>query len=116
VCDWITEETREELVSGLGPCPRCGETDRGFSVDESGGARGFNKIVDLRLTGSRRPSLEVVSGDERHNDTKTWKKLTRVIDRRNDLYHEVIRDPATGQVLETREPLSEHFRHRSTGE
>jgi len=39
-------------------------------------------------------------------------KLSRVIDRDNDIYHEVVTDPETGEVVhECREPLSQHRQH-----
>lgn len=68
--------------------------------------------VKGRHTGGKKPFIEQVHADDLHRDTGTWRHLSRVIDRGNDLYWEVVRDQATGEVVhECREPLSEHRDH-----
>jgi hypothetical protein len=57
----------------------------------------------------KKPFLEVKSGDDFHRDTGTFNDLERIIDRRNDRYHERIVDKETGAVIrEVNEPLSDH--------
>ena len=65
-----------------------------------------------RRAGGGKPFIEQVQGDDLHRDTETWRQLSRVIDRENDAYHEVVKDPATGEILhECHEPLSQHRGH-----
>lgn len=65
-----------------------------------------------REDGKKRPVFEQVHGDDLHRKTGMWKKLSRIIDRKNDLYHETVTNPETGKIEHAcKEPLSEHRRH-----
>jgi hypothetical protein len=65
-----------------------------------------------RYGGGGKPSVELVQCYDLHRDTKTRRHLSRVIDRRNNQYEEIITDPVTGKThRECREPLSEHRGH-----
>lgn len=60
--------------------------------------------------GHRKPIYESVSGDDLHRDTGQWNKLTREIDRENNRYKEVIKNPDNGEILRhCEEPLTDHF-------
>ena len=60
--------------------------------------------------GHKKPIYESVSGDDLHRATGQWNKLTREIDRENNLYKEVITNPESGDVLRhCEEPLTDHF-------
>jgi hypothetical protein len=61
-----------------------------------------------------RPKYEAVQGDDLHRKTGIWMKLTRIIDRANDWYQEIVTNPQTGEeVHKIEEPLSEHRGHGS---
>ncbi len=49
-----------------------------------------------------------------HKAPKRWNFLTRIIDRENDRYYELIKDGETDQIInETEEKLSDHQGHGS---
>ena len=64
--------------------------------------------------GSKKPFVEQTTGADLHRKTGKWMNLSRVYDRENDLYKEVITDPTTGEIVhECIEPLSSHNGHGS---
>lgn len=95
------------------PCPGCGSMTRTIHVTIRGTITVRGKLgMKGRNSGGGKPFIEQVQGADLHRDTGQWRELTRIIDRDNDLYHEVVKDPDTGEVLhECREPLSEHRGH-----
>jgi len=63
---------------------------------------------------AKRPYVELVSGDDLHRKTGKWMKLSRLIDRENDLYKEEVKNPETGDIVHRcEESLSEHTGHSS---
>jgi len=63
---------------------------------------------------TKKPSTEFLQGDDLHHKTGKWNKISRTIDRKMDLYEEVITDPETGQIIhKCEEPLSKHQGHGS---
>ena len=78
------------------------------------GSLSFHKKLKsvVRRAGKKEPSIEQVHGDDLHRDTGKLMHLTRIIDRENNRYHEVIKDKETDKVLhECEEPLSKHQGH-----
>lgn len=68
--------------------------------------------MKIRNSGGGKPFVEVVSGDDLHRNSGKLMKLERTIDRENDLYHEIVTNPSTGEIVhECKEPLSEHKGH-----
>ncbi len=66
------------------------------------------------LPSKHRYVIEFETGDDLHKNSGKWMDKVRLIDRRNDDYHEVITDPETGEkVHECHEPLSKHHGHGS---
>lgn len=97
------------------PCPMCGSKTRKFHVVLQD-TMTFKKklLIKGRHSKGRKPFIEEVSGDDLHRKSGEWMKLRRVIDRDNDIYHEVVIDPKTGKVIhECKEPLSKHRGHGS---
>jgi len=97
------------------PCPVCGSKIRKFHVALRDSITFKEK---LRLKGRHavggRPFIEEVSGNDLHRKSGKWVKLSRIIDRDNDIYHEVVIDPETSNVIhECKEPLSKHRGHGS---
>jgi hypothetical protein len=73
-------------------------------------------MVKLRheVPGLKRPQAEIVSGEDLHRDSGTWRILERVIDRGKKWYTETIKDSLTGEVIKhTSEPLDKHVGHGS---
>lgn len=112
-CDLQLDEDTNVPTETRLPCPACGSVTRSIHVT-------IHEIVAIkeklgmkgRHAGGGKPYIEQVQGDDLHRDTWTWRRLRRTIDRENNMYHEVVIDSATGEVLhECREPLSEHRDH-----
>ena len=112
-CGCLLDEDTSSSPEIRTPCPVCGSINRiiHVSVQESMAVK--EKLgMKGRHAGGRKPFIEEVCGDDLHRDSGTWMTLSRVIDRENDMYHEVIKDPVSGIVHhECREPLSVHRGH-----
>ncbi len=95
------------------PCPDCGSTSRDFQKSLSATVTVRTKLsMKARHATGGRPFLEQIVGDDLHRKSGKWMKLERLIDRERDLYHKVVKDPETGQIVhECQEPLSEHRGH-----
>ena len=66
----------------------------------------------MRQDGKGKPVVDQTHRNDFQRKTGKWMKLSRVIDRGNDLYHETVTDPSTGEVVhECKEPLSDHHGH-----
>ena len=109
-CKMLINESSNTSVNERKPCPTCGSL-----------ARTFNKSIQDKLTirekfglkhkrpGYKKPIYESVAGDDLHRATVKWNKLTREIDRENNLYKELIINPDTGDVIrDCQKPLTEH--------
>jgi hypothetical protein len=46
--------------------------------------------LKAKEVGFKKPTLERVDGDDLFRKTSTWHKITRVLDRKNDKYYELI--------------------------
>ena len=117
-------------MSVIGNCKKCGMTFEGNTSCHNSGSTEVNynvvakdhyevhdgvKIKNNKKVGKRnRPALEEYCGDEQMRSTGEWVHKERKIDRENDLYHEKVVDPQTGNVMhECKEKLSEHLGHGS---
>jgi len=112
-CGKELDESFSLPVAERSPCPDCGSSTRQFAVT-------INETIELhsklsmkgRRPRMKRPFVEQVSGDDLNRKSGRWMILVRVIDRLNNWYHEVVKDPQTGDVVhESSEPLSEHKGH-----
>jgi hypothetical protein len=97
------------------PCPECQSLTRAIGANARTDLCIGQKIgTKQKRPGYKKPILETVSGDDLHRSSGLFNKLSRVIDRLNNRYHERITDPRTGKVVhECAEPLSEHLGHGS---
>lgn len=97
------------------PCPVCGETARIFSehITEPLVLRDHMRMKGKHLVKSR-PFFEAEVGASFYSKTQEWNHLERIIDRDNNLYIEIIKNPATGEIIKrVEEPLSDHKGHGS---
>jgi hypothetical protein len=70
---------------------------RGPAVRLVGGPEGERWAFDVRLL----PTF--------HRDTQQWVRLARRVDRRENVYHEVVWNSASGEIFhDNREPLRDH--------
>ena len=112
-CGLKLEEDASAPIESHLPCPSCGSMTRAvyMTVSDVVTCKEKRKTKARRL-GKGKPSIEQVQGDDLHRDTGTWRTLSRVIDRENDEYHEIVKNPETGKILhECHEPLSQHCDH-----
>jgi len=112
-CKLVLEEDPHTTPEQRIPCPSCGSTARIFQVGIHDGIVMKSKLgMKAKHPGGGKPFIEQVIGDDLHRKTGKWMNLTRVFDRENDLYKEIITDPITGEVIhECIEPLSKHTGH-----
>jgi len=108
----LDEDTSAPAETRL-PCPSCGSITRAIHVTIRDMVTFKEKLgLKGRHADGGKPFIEQIQGDDLHRDTGTWRRLSRVIDRENDKYHEVVKDPATCDILhECHEPLSQHRGH-----
>jgi len=95
-------------------CPWCGNY-RDFVLAVQEEIKAHEKAV-LRAyrSGLKRPCRELVQGDELFKARGQWVKKYRLIDREQNVYHERVVDPATGEVIhECKERLTDHRGHGS---
>lgn len=114
-CKTLIDEPSNISLDERKPCPSCGSLSRIFnaSIRSEIKIRGKIGLKQKRL-GHKKPIYESVSGDDLHRLTGQWNKLTREIDRENNLYKEVIINPDTGDTIrDCQESLTEHINRGS---
>lgn len=112
-CGLVLEENTSCPVEETNPCPSCGSVRRNIyvTIHDTGTSREKLGMKGRHSAGGK-PFIEQVSGDDLHRKSGKWMNLRRIIDHKNDLYHEVFTDPETGRVVhECKEPLSKHLGH-----
>lgn len=115
LCEYCWE-IPEENIDNQEPCPECGSTARQISlhIEQTIGARGSlgGKVKDPSLPSRQKIRVEFFNGYEWSVELEKDIKKLRLIDKRQDHYHEKVEDPDTGEVLhECTEPLNEHKGH-----
>lgn len=98
-------------------CPSCGSDEKTTCLNGSDGLNvGIRTQSRLKAKkkGVKRPVKESIHGDEKYNLTGEWVDKTRIIDRENDQYIEIVKDKKTNEIIhECIEPLSDHINHGS---
>jgi DNA-directed RNA polymerase subunit RPC12/RpoP len=95
------------------PCPSCGSISRLFEKTEllKIGIVTRNKIKGKRQ-GKGKPFIEQFSGKDLWHDLGRLVDKIMVIDRENDIYQEIIKDPINNIIIRyCLEPLSKHQDH-----
>ena len=119
-CEDCGEQLPQEFVAikEKEDCPNCGSRSRiiqlgiadAISVKDS--VKGKKK--DINFNSKRNPRYKFFEGDEFSHSDQKWMKKTRVIDKDNDKYFEVVIDPDTNELVHfCEEPLSKHTGHGS---
>ncbi len=95
------------------PCPNCGATTRAYARSVAAVAVARASLsLKARRAGKGRPFLESKVGSSLWRKFGRWMHLERVVDRENDSYRELVKDPETGEVVhQCDEPLSKHVGH-----
>lgn len=112
-CDGCGELRMEEIKE----CPACGSVyhtvflkvkdDVSISIHEQVKGK-------VKEAGTKKPVKEFVYGDEKQKSTDTWVNKTRIIDRKNNDYLEIVKDNETGAIIhECNESLTDHINHGS---
>lgn len=97
------------------PCPDCGSLSRALQISVSDRAETHDRVeLKHKMPGRKDPIAEVISGDDYHHSSGTWRNLLRVIDRGKNWYEKTVRDRLTGEILYHQgHPLDEHTGHGS---
>ena len=108
----------EWVRTGEQPCPKCGSTERAFTVDTVENISVHEchegRVKDPNLSSRKNPRVKFQEGDSYWRDGKRWVKRNMRVDRDQDLYQEVVIDPETGTIIhKCEEPLSQHRGHGS---
>jgi hypothetical protein len=91
-------------------CPSCGSTFRLSTKTLAGEITSRSRLsYKGRRGGKGKPFILGTIGADLYRKLQKWMRLERVIDRENNLYEEVVKDPSTGKIIHHRqEPLSKH--------
>jgi len=111
-CNALLDEPGSTLPDARTPCPHCGSMTRALDRGLKREGEVHTRLSFKAKNGTGRPFLEGISGASLSRRLKRWMRLERVIDRRRDLYSEVVTDPETGEEIHRcEEPLSQHRGH-----
>ena len=117
-CEFCWEGPDELNVTEREPCPQCGSTARRFEMhfeDKVAFHESWaGKIRDPSLPSKKKVRVEFFDGHQWSVALEKFVHKVRVLDKREDHYHEKVVDPETGELIhECTEPLSEHQGHGS---
>lgn len=112
-CDMALSECPDIPSDARTPCPQCGSLSRKFDVELRDGVVVASSLGYKAKHGGRgKPFVEGFSGASWSRKFLKWMHLSRVIDRENDSYKEVVTDSQTGEEIHRcEEPLSQHIGH-----
>jgi hypothetical protein len=113
-CGRVLDEPPGLPVDQRKPCPECGSLGRLHKVEIH---------EELKLEGhlgmrSRHPGkgkwkVQQHEGDSFFHKTGVWHRVSRLLDRVNDLYRERVIDEHGEVIRDSEEPLSKHIDHGS---
>ncbi len=113
-CGTHLDEDQSAPIESRKPCPKCGSLDRHVNIQVHDTITLREKIRMKGRGEAGKPFIEQTHGDDLHRKSGKWMKLSRIIDRAKDWYHELVIDAETGvTVHECQEPLSQHRGHGS---
>jgi hypothetical protein len=114
-CGALIDEPAGLPAADRKPCSSCGSSARNFGIHVHESLTVHEKIgMKQKRYGHKKPIYESLSGDDLHRASGQWNRKTRVIDRENNQYKEVIVNPETGELIRhCDEPLTEHINRGS---
>lgn len=112
--EWAHHPAPEHL------CPKCGSSKKsiGLNIIENVGLEIHDslraKAKNVNMPSKKNPRVDIFAGDDLRKSDSKWMTKERVIDKDKNLYREIVKDPATGEIVHhDEEPLSDHFGHGS---
>lgn len=116
VCNICMTEFKDELEASVRkPCPVCGALTRQYNrtLECQSSAR-VNIAIKGRRSGSRKPFIEIMIGEDLSRMLNRWMYKERVIDHENNHYKEIVTDPDSKTIIHLcEEPLDQHQGHGS---
>jgi predicted nucleic acid-binding Zn-ribbon protein len=114
-CGAVLDDPSEE---NRNPCPKCGSMLRNIKIEITETIKVYDSInykhKDPTKTRKAKVLAEGFSGYEYSHSRKKTVLKQRLIDRKDDLYREIIIDPETGEVIhKCEESLKQHKGHGS---
>jgi Zn ribbon nucleic-acid-binding protein len=96
-------------------CPKCGSDKKTFQIGVRDGIEIHEQIKGkVKSQAINKPLREFIYGDEKYRKQDKWVDKTRIIDRENNEYTEIVKYKETGEIIhECKEPLTDHFNHGS---
>lgn len=100
-------------------CPKCGKVPvnnvlhlEDYVTIEDHIKTHSKKGPKIKSGKKKRYKREEISGEDFYKKDKKWNYIKRKIDRENNIYKELIKDPKTGEIIkDIKEPLPEHTGH-----
>ncbi|MBW9172919.1 hypothetical protein K2F43_17070 [Clostridium estertheticum] len=110
-------ECGEIIIDKNTVCPKCGSNKKTISMFFFEDLRGLmhNRLSGkVKKKGIKKPTEEFIYGDEKCVSNNTWVDKTRIIDRVNNEYTEIVKNNETGEIIhECQESLKDHYDHGS---
>ena len=112
-CGIVLDEKPDITLEQRNPCPSCGSTTRIHNVSITETVKAWDGLgLKAKHGGTGKPYAESINVPNVQRKTGKMMILKRIIDRENDIYHEIVTDPDTGNIVhECKEPLSKHIDH-----
>lgn len=109
-CD-NTIETKTDIKK----CPKCGSKEITYLLNFNDKININNSIKGKsKIQGKKKPVKDFYFGDEYSKSRHKYVDKTRIIDRENDKYVEIVKDKESNEIIhECQEHLTEHFGHGS---
>ena len=99
-------------------CPKCRSSSRSVQLHITEEIVAYDclkaKVRNPNFNSKKNPRHELIEGYEVQQSDGKWMKKTRIIDKNNDHYLEIVKVPKTEEVIHySNELLSQHFGHGS---
>ncbi len=100
---YINEKSKEN-------CPFCGAIGKSFKAKLSDEV-GIHSCLFIKKyeSGTKKPNLEIITGDSFYKKEKRWVHKSREIDRKKNKYYEEIKDKDGIIIHKCEEPLTDHY-------
>jgi hypothetical protein len=112
-CKAVLDEAPDIQPSKRTPCPSCGSISRCYEIEVHAKINVRASVgMKAKRGGRGKPFIEQQSKHELYRKSGQETDVTRIIDRENNLYKEIIKDYKTGEIIkECTEPLDKHVGH-----